>query len=63
LANIAVCEPDLQRHVDKIRNSIDAGFDHMYMTQHGADQAGFLRFYQEQVVSRLKFDPAPMLAR
>jgi len=35
----------------------------MYMTQHGADQAGFLRFYQEQVVSRLKFDPAPMLAR
>ena len=44
------CGPDLDSHIDAIQQFVDAGFDHVHVHQVGPDQAGFLEFYEEQVL-------------
>ena len=54
VAEKIICGPDPARHVDQLRKMIDAGFDHVYIHQVGPDQEGFLRFYQEDVLPRVR---------
>jgi coenzyme F420-dependent glucose-6-phosphate dehydrogenase len=52
VAKEVVCGPDPQRHIDMINKYADAGFDHIYIHQVGPDQAGFLHFYQREILPR-----------
>ncbi|HEX2129483.1 MAG TPA: TIGR03557 family F420-dependent LLM class oxidoreductase [Solirubrobacterales bacterium] len=49
-----VCGPDPDRHVEAIREFIDAGYDHVYFHQIGPDQEGFLRFWERELAPRLE---------
>lgn len=44
------CGPDADRHVEAIEQFVDAGFDHVYVHQVGPDQAGFIDFYESEVL-------------
>jgi G6PDH family F420-dependent oxidoreductase len=44
------CGPDADRHVEAIEEYVGAGFDQVYVHQIGPDQAGFLEFYEEEVL-------------
>jgi len=50
VAGSVVCGPDPQRHVDAIRQYVEAGFDHVYVHQVGQDQEGFFQFYRREVL-------------
>lgn len=53
VAEHIVCGPDAERHLQRIAEYVEAGFDHIYVHQVGPDQEGFFRFYQRQVLPRL----------
>jgi coenzyme F420-dependent glucose-6-phosphate dehydrogenase len=53
VAGKAALGPDPERHVELIRKYAEAGFDHVYIHQVGPDQAGFLRFYRDEVIPEL----------
>jgi hypothetical protein len=48
-----VCGPDVDRHVEAVRQYVDAGFDEVYVSQIGNDQAGFFEFYRRELAPRL----------
>ncbi len=50
VAEVVVCGPDPDRHLDAIRRFAEAGFDHVYVHQVGPDQEGFLRFYERELL-------------
>ncbi len=52
VAESIVCGPDPERHLAKIREYVDAGYDHVYVHQVGPDQEGFFRFYQREILPR-----------
>lgn len=54
VAAATVCGPDPERHVARIREYVDAGYDHVYVHQVGPHQEGFFRFYQQEVLPRLQ---------
>jgi G6PDH family F420-dependent oxidoreductase len=54
VAEEIVCGPDRDRHVEKIRKFVDAGYDHVYVHQVGPDQEGFFRFYEREVLPALR---------
>ena len=47
------CGPDPERHVELVRQYVDAGFDHVYVHQIGPDQEGFFRFYEREVMPEI----------
>ncbi len=47
-----VCSSDPQRHLDKIQEYADAGFDEVYVSQVGPDQEPFFSFYATEVLPR-----------
>jgi G6PDH family F420-dependent oxidoreductase len=51
VAEAVVCGPDPERHRVAIQEFADAGFDHVYVHQVGPDQAGFLRFYERELLA------------
>jgi G6PDH family F420-dependent oxidoreductase len=53
VAEEIVCGPDPARHLEKIREYVRGGFDHVCVHQVGPDQEGFLQFYAEEVLPRL----------
>ncbi len=53
VAKVIVCGPDPERHLEKIREGVDAGFDYIHVYQVGPDQEGFFRFYEREVMPRL----------
>jgi coenzyme F420-dependent glucose-6-phosphate dehydrogenase len=53
IAESVVCGPDPERHVEAIREYIDAGYDHVYLHQIGPDQEGFFEFYEREVLPQL----------
>ena len=53
VAEKIVCGPDPERHVAAIGAYLEAGFDEVYVTQIGEDQAGFLDFFFRDVRPRL----------
>ena len=50
IAEAIVCGPDPERHRAAIQEYAEAGFDHVYVHQVGADQDGFLRFYEREIL-------------
>jgi coenzyme F420-dependent glucose-6-phosphate dehydrogenase len=57
-----VCSPDPQKHIDAIKEYVEAGFDHIGVGQCGPDQESFLRFYKEEVMPKLDLSREPVLA-
>lgn len=41
--------PDVTRYVEKLREYVDAGVDHIYLHQVGPDQEGFFRFFRDEL--------------
>jgi G6PDH family F420-dependent oxidoreductase len=54
VAEKVTCGPDPDRHARAVQEFVDAGYDHVYVHQIGPDQAGFLRFYAQEVLPRLR---------
>jgi len=45
-----ITSPDAEAHIDSIQEAIDAGYDHVYTTQIGDDQAAMVDLYREEVL-------------
>jgi coenzyme F420-dependent glucose-6-phosphate dehydrogenase len=54
VAESVVCGPDAERHVAAIGEFIDAGYDHVFVHQIGPDQNGFIAFYEDQILPKLR---------
>jgi G6PDH family F420-dependent oxidoreductase len=54
LAEQVPCGPDPERAAEQIRKYVDAGFDEVYISQMGPDQAGGIRFLADQVLPLLR---------
>ena len=54
VAEVVPCGPGPERHLAKIREYIDAGYDHVYIHQIGPDQAGFLKFAEGELLPALQ---------
>jgi coenzyme F420-dependent glucose-6-phosphate dehydrogenase len=50
IAQVIVCGPDPAKHIAKIQEFAEAGYDHVYVHQVGPDQEGFFRFYAQEVL-------------
>jgi coenzyme F420-dependent glucose-6-phosphate dehydrogenase len=50
IAESIVCGSDPERHRTAIQEYVDAGYDHVYMHQIGADQDGFFGFYEREIL-------------
>lgn len=50
VAEKVVASSDPERHIEAIRQFVDAGFDHVYVHQVGPDQTGFLQCYRQHVL-------------
>jgi hypothetical protein len=50
VADQVVCGPDPDAHLEGIAKFAEAGFDHVYVHQVGPDQAGFLAFYEREIL-------------
>ena len=62
VAEVILCSPDPEQHLEKIREYVKAGFDHVYVHQIGPDQAGYLDFARREILPALKAEPATALA-
>jgi coenzyme F420-dependent glucose-6-phosphate dehydrogenase len=49
-----VCGTDSGRHLARIEEFVEAGFDHVHVHQVGADQETFFRFYNRDVLPRAR---------
>jgi G6PDH family F420-dependent oxidoreductase len=58
LTRAIVCGPDPERHVEKVGQYLDAGFDHVFIHQVGPDQSSGLAFYAREVLPRFDDRPA-----
>ena len=54
VADALTCGPDPERHLARIREYLDAGYDRVYLHQVGPDQQGFLRFAERELLPTLK---------
>jgi coenzyme F420-dependent glucose-6-phosphate dehydrogenase len=54
VAESVVCGPDPERHVERIMQFVEAGYDHVYFHQVGPDQEGFIRFAEAELLPRLE---------
>lgn len=54
LAETIPAGPDPEVHVAAIRKFVDAGFDHVAIVGIGPDQAGFIRFAEQELLPRLR---------
>jgi coenzyme F420-dependent glucose-6-phosphate dehydrogenase len=53
-AKSVLCKPDPEAHLQKIEEYAKAGYSHVYVHQVGPDQGGFFRFYEREILPRLK---------
>ena len=53
VAEVIICGPDSQKHIDKINEFAEAGFDQVYVHQVGPNQEGFIRFYEKEVLPKI----------
>jgi coenzyme F420-dependent glucose-6-phosphate dehydrogenase len=53
VAKKVTCGPDPDKHLHAIEKYAKAGFDHVYVHQVGPDQAGFMRFYEREILPNL----------
>jgi len=57
VAEAVPCGPDPERHLAKITEFVDAGYDHIYLHQIGPDQTGFIKFAEGELLPALKPEP------
>ncbi len=48
------CGPDPDRHVEVIRQYVDAGFDRIVLMNAGPDPDGFLDFFRDDLADRVR---------
>jgi coenzyme F420-dependent glucose-6-phosphate dehydrogenase len=53
IAESAICGPDPEPYLEKIREFEQAGFTHIYLHQIGPDQEGFFNFYTRELAPQL----------
>jgi coenzyme F420-dependent glucose-6-phosphate dehydrogenase len=56
VAKEVICGPDPERHIARINEYAEAGFDHVWIHQIGPDQEGFFRFYEKEILPKLDGD-------
>lgn len=54
VAEKVVCGPDPERYKAKIRECIEAGYDHVYIHQVGPEQEQCIEFYQREILPYLQ---------
>jgi coenzyme F420-dependent glucose-6-phosphate dehydrogenase len=54
VADTVVCGPDADEHLEGIEAFAQAGFDHVYVHQVGPRQAGFVEFYEREVLTEAR---------
>ena len=54
LADTLPVGPDVERHLTAIREHIDAGYDHIVLSQVGPDQEAFFGFFEKELAPRLR---------
>ncbi len=54
VADALTCGPDPERHLARIREYLEAGYDRVYLHHVGPDQQGFLRFAERELLPTLK---------
>jgi coenzyme F420-dependent glucose-6-phosphate dehydrogenase len=54
VAEAIICGPDPERHLAGVRQFVEAGYDRVYIHQIGPDQEGFFRFYERDVLPKLR---------
>jgi hypothetical protein len=52
IADSIVCGPDLDKHVERLREFEDAGFDELYVQQVGSGHERFFELYARDVLPR-----------
>ena len=60
VAELVPCGPDVEMHVAKINQYIDAGYDQVYIHQVGPDQAGFIKFAEGELLPALRPEAMPI---
>jgi G6PDH family F420-dependent oxidoreductase len=50
VAEMVICGPSVDAHLEAIAKFVDAGFDHVYVHQVGTDQSGFIDFYAREIL-------------
>jgi coenzyme F420-dependent glucose-6-phosphate dehydrogenase len=53
VAQSILCSPDPERHVAKLREYVEAGFDHLLVQQVGPDQEALIALYEREVLPQL----------
>lgn len=48
------CGPEAERHLDAVRQFVDAGFDEVYVWRIGPEQERFFQFWSTEVLPRLR---------
>jgi len=56
VAELVVCGPDADDHIEKIQQFADAGFDHVYVHQVGPEQQACLDFYEREILPSFAAD-------
>ena len=54
VAEQITCSPAAEPHLKAIRKYIDAGFDHIVLTQIGPEQERFLAFFEKELAPMLR---------
>jgi len=53
VARLIPCGPDPEKHLNGIRQYVEAGFDHVFVHQIGSNQEPFMDFYAKEILPRL----------
>jgi coenzyme F420-dependent glucose-6-phosphate dehydrogenase len=54
VAEEVLCGANRDRHLAKIHEYVEAGFDHIYVHQIGPDQETFFRFYEREIIPNME---------
>ena len=48
------CGPDPEKHLQQLRSYVDSGYDEVYVQQIGPEQEEFFRFYEKEILPKLR---------
>jgi hypothetical protein len=54
VAEQITCGPSAERHLKAVRKYVDAGFDHIVLTQIGPEQDYFVRLFEKELAPELR---------
>jgi G6PDH family F420-dependent oxidoreductase len=54
LAEAVPCGPDIDRHVEALKEYADAGVDELFVQQIGPDQEAFFEFYEKEILPEFR---------